>query len=175
MSSQITRKIVAGLLGLALIPTVSSMASAIETPVAQALPVSATTVVEDDAVAFAAQPWCANYLTTRGDSVSFVIFVPAISSGDTAANRKCVLTTAVSGAFYVGTGVLQQSLAQCEGQTGVKFDSYYGGVTGGGVSNVQGKHHLTQDGKYGPATHNKMLHIKKGGGGCARDYTKVSL
>jgi peptidoglycan hydrolase-like protein with peptidoglycan-binding domain len=128
-----------------------------------------------DAGSLATQPWCRYYLRTKGYGVNFDVYVPAAGYANTGSNRLCVLTTGVSGVQYSGTGVLQQTLNQCEGQKFVVWDNYYGADTARGVANVQRRYGLGQDGKYGPSTHNSMLHIKVGAGGCARDPHRVSF
>ena len=173
MKTKLTRKIVAGALGLALIPAISSMASG--SPVATTGGQDTSVLPGVEAAPLATQTWCQYYLSTKGSGVNFNVYVPAAGYANTALNRLCVLTTGVSGVQYSGTGVLQQTLKQCEGQTFVAWDNYYGPNTATGVRNVQRKYGLGQDGKYGPATHNKMLHIKVGAGDCARDPLKVSF
>lgn len=69
-------------------------------------------------------------------------------------NYKCKLT---NGHHNWGVVVLQISLKECEGQTGLQVDGRYGPQTAAAVTKVQHKYKITEDGVYGPQTLSRML------------------
>ena len=83
-----------------------------------------------------------------GNRVSALI--PVVSGTN---DYKCVLGRPQ---HNWGVVVLQISLKECEGQSGLVVDGIYGDRTAGAVRNVQARYGITQDGVYGPQTLSRM-------------------
>jgi peptidoglycan hydrolase-like protein with peptidoglycan-binding domain len=93
----------------------------------------------------AALPSCGEArLLDLGNRVSALI---PVVTGTT--NYKCVLGKPQ---HNWGVVVLQISLKECEGQSGLDVDGIYGDQTAGAVRNVQAKYGISRDGVYGPQT-----------------------
>lgn len=98
----------------------------------------------------AALPSCGEArLLDFGNRVS--AHVPVVSGTN---DYKCILT---QGHHNWGVVVLQISLKECEGQTGLDVDGIYGPDTAAAVTKVQHKYRIAEDGVYGPQTFSRML------------------
>jgi peptidoglycan hydrolase-like protein with peptidoglycan-binding domain len=116
-------------------------------------------------------PKCAVNITPAG-LIGRPIWVPSKTAAYTADARRCVLSTAY-GSKLTGTYRLQLALTRCYDRSTAE-DGYYGTDTRNTVISVQQQLKLSsQDGVYGPATHNAMKFYGPDGK-CDWDKVKIA-
>jgi hypothetical protein len=111
---------------------------------------NASAISQND-LGVAATPHCTTFghMRAQAGGWPFMLKYPALSNSQNASGN-CILDV---GDTNSGVFILQDSLKECYPELShIKLDAIYGGETLLAVAIAQGKHGITQDGVYGPAT-----------------------